>query len=120
METRIAKLEEFAADAKERLVKLEEFAIDTKQRLVKIETRLDQCATKSDLEALRAEMHKGFADMIKWIVGTAIVLGGTGIVVITFVLNNAVPKTPPPAPLPPVVIYTQPAPMAPAAAAPHM
>lgn len=124
METRIAKLEEFAADAKERLVKLEEFAIDTKQRLVKIETRLDQCATKADLNeqigTLRAEMHKGFADMIKWIVGTAIVMSGAGIVVMTFVLNNAVPKIPPPAPLPPVVIYNQPPPVAPSAAAPRM
>jgi hypothetical protein len=99
METRIAKLEELMADAR---------------------ARLDQCATKADVEALRAEMHKGFADMIKWIVGTAIVLGGTGIVVITFVLNNAVPKAPPPTPLPPVVIYTQPAPVAPSVAAPRM
>jgi hypothetical protein len=47
-------------------------------------------------------------------------MSGTGIVVMTFVLNNAVPKTPPPAPLPPLVIYTQPVPVAPAAAAPRM
>lgn len=81
--------------------------------------RLEQCATKADLEALRAEMHKGFADIIKWIVGTAIVMSGTAIVVMTFVLNNAVPKPAPPAPLPPVVIYTQPAPV-PSTASPHM
>ena len=91
------------------IAKLEELMTDTRERLVKIEERLEQCATKTDLEALRAEMHKGFSEMIKWIVGTAIVMSGTGIVVMTFVLNNAVPKAPPP-PQSPVVIYTQPAP----------
>ncbi|MRW86540.1 hypothetical protein GJ698_20935 [Pseudoduganella sp. FT26W] len=95
-----------------RIAKLEELMTDTRERLVRIEERLEQCATKTDLEALRAEMHKGFSEMIKWIVGTAIVMSGTGIVVMTFVPNNAVPKAPPPAPLPPVVIYTQPAPAA--------
>jgi hypothetical protein len=93
-----------------RIAKLEELMTDTRERLVRIEERLEQCATKTDLEALRAEMHKGFSEMIKWIVGTAIVMSGTGIVVMTFVLNNAVPKAPPPAPQSPVVIYTQPAP----------
>lgn len=88
-----------------RIAKLEEFAEDTRQRLVRIETRLDQ--TIADLNALKVEMHKGFADIIKWVVGTAIVLGGTALTIMTFVLNNAVPKNAPPAPLPPVVIYTQ-------------
>lgn len=93
-----------------RITKLEEFAAETNIRLAKIEARLELMATKADLEALRVEMHKGFAEMIKWMVGTAIVLGGTGLTVITFVLNNAVPKAPPPAPQPPVVVYAQPAP----------
>ncbi|MHA4867318.1 hypothetical protein ACXZ1M_06415 [Duganella sp. PWIR1] len=97
-----------------RITKLEEFAAETNIRLAKIEARLELMATKADLEekigALRVEMHKGFADMIKWVVGTAIVLGGTGLTVITFVLNNAVPKAPPPAPQPPVIVYAQPAP----------
>lgn len=108
METRIAKLEEFAEDAKQRLARLEEFAADAKQRLVRLEENVALLNEK--LNALQVEMHKGFAGMIKWVVGTAIVLGGSGITVITFVLNNATPKAPPPAPLPPVVIYTQPAP----------
>lgn len=116
METRIAKLEEFADEAKQRLVRLEEFAADAKQRLA----RLEEFATdarhrleglEENLHALQVEMHEGFADMIKWVVGTAIVLGGSAITVITFVLNNATPKVAAPAPLPPVVIYTQPAPM---------
>lgn len=90
-----------------RIAKLEEFAEDTRQRLVRIETRLDQTATKADLAVLEAKMHQGFIDMIKWMVGTAVVLGATAITVITFVLNNATPKAAAPAPLPPVVIYTQ-------------
>lgn len=90
-----------------RVVKLEEFAAETRERLANIEARLEQTATKADLAALETQMHKGFADMVKWVVGTAIVLGGTFLTVITFVLNNAVPKAPPPAPQPPVVIYTQ-------------
>ena len=94
METRIAKLEESADDAR--------------QRFVRIETRLEQTATKADLSALQVEMHRGFAEMIKWVVGTAIVLGGTALTVITFVLNNASPRAPLPAPLPPIIIYTQP------------
>lgn len=106
METRIAKLEESAEEAKQRLVRLEEFAADAKQRL----TRLEDFATdakhrlerlEGNLRSLQVEMHKGFADMIKWVVGTAIVLGGAGITVITFVLNNATPKAAPPTPLPP-------------------
>ncbi len=52
-------------------------------------------ASKADIADLRAEMHRGFSDMVKWIVGTAIVMGGTGITVMTFVLNNAAPKAPP-------------------------
>lgn len=107
METRIARLEELMADTRE-------LVIDTR-------SRLEQCATKADLNeqigTLRAEMHKGFADIIKWMVGTAIVMSGTGIVVMTFVLNNAVPKAPP-APLQPIVIYTQQAPPPPPPAAP--
>lgn len=94
-----------------RIAKLEEFATDAKERLVKLESRLEQTATKADLNekvgALQVEMHKGFSDMVKWVVGTAIVLGGTAITVMTFVLNNASPKTPPP--LPPIY-YIQPQP----------
>jgi len=54
-------------------------------------------------------MHKGTADIVKWIIGTAIAMGATGIVVITFVLNNAVPKGAPAA-TPPIVIQSPAAP----------
>lgn len=97
----------------DRVTKIEDFAVETRDRLTKIETSLDQTVTKADLTgavgALQVEMHKGFADMIKWVVGTAVVMGAMGITIMTFVLNNAAPKssTSPPAP---IIIYTQPAP----------
>ncbi|WP_130300785.1 MULTISPECIES: hypothetical protein [unclassified Duganella] len=70
---------------------------------------MDQTATKADLAALEARMQKGFADVIKWIIGITIVLTATSVTVMTFVLNNATPKAPPPA-LQPIVIYAQPSP----------
>jgi hypothetical protein len=94
----------------ERIARLEEFATDARERLARIEARQSELADK--VGGLQVEMHKGFADMIKWVVGTAIVLGGTALTVITFVLNNATPKS---APTPPqsVVVYTQPMPVPP-------
>jgi hypothetical protein len=97
-----------------RLIKLEDFAADAKDRLVKIETRLEQRAAKTDLTEkigdVKVEIHKTANEMIRWVVGTAVVLGVAAITVMTFVLNNAVPK-PPAAPVPqPIVIYAQSAP----------
>lgn len=99
----------------ERIARLEEVAIDTKDRLTRIEARQSELAAHQleltgKVGALQVEMHKGFADMIKWVVGTAIVLGGTALTVITFVLNYATPKATPPS----VVVYTHPAPAQPA------
>jgi hypothetical protein len=74
-----------------RIEKLEEFAIDVRERLMKIETRLDQTATKADLEGLRSEVHKGFADTIRWVIGTAVIMAAAAITIMTFVLNHAVP-----------------------------
>ena len=93
-----------------RIVKLEESAAATRERFAAIEARMEQFATKADLAALEAKMQKGFADVIKWMVGLAIVLSATSVTVITFVLNNATPRAALPAPQPPVVIYTQQAP----------
>ena len=75
----------------QRIAKVEDFVVEARDRLTTIETRLDQTATKADLAALEARMHKGFAEMIRWVVGTAIVLGATSITVIPFVLNYASP-----------------------------
>jgi hypothetical protein len=100
-----------------RLTKLESFAEDARDRLVRIETHLDNTATKADVADLRTEVHKGFSDMVKWIVLTAFALGATGITVMTFVLNNAAPKqSAQPAPQPQPIIIT--IPQQPAAATP--
>ena len=111
METRIARLEEFAIDAKERLARIE--ARQTELAAHQSELAAHQSELANKVGALQVEMHKGFADMIKWVVGTAIVLGGTALTVITFVLNNATPKPALVAP-PSVVVYTQPVPVQPA------
>jgi hypothetical protein len=97
-----------------RVEKLEEFVVEAWNRLTKIETRLDQTATKADLAGLEARMHKGFAEMIRWVVGSAIVLGATAITVITFVLNYATPPRNLSAPLAqpaPIVIQLPPYPV---------
>lgn len=104
-------------DMEARISKLEHFVVDARERLTKIETRLDQTATKADVVgtvgALQVEMHKGFADMIKWVVGTGVLLGVAAITVMTFVLNNAVPKSLVAQPAP-IIIYAQPSPVGPA------
>lgn len=69
---------------------LEQLVVEAGNRLMRIETRLDETATKADL-------HKGIADMIRWVVGTAIVLSAAAITVMTFVLNYATPPRSPPA-----------------------
>lgn len=94
----------------DRIEKLEAFAADTRDRLARIESRLDQMATKADLAEkvgeLKTEIQRSVNEMIRWMVGTAIGLGVAAITVITFVLNNAMPKAPPPPPTP-ITINTQ-------------
>jgi hypothetical protein len=46
--------------------------------------------------------------MIKWIVGTGALLGAAAITVMTFVLNNAVPKANPPTTAPVVINVSSP------------
>ncbi|MEX5405092.1 hypothetical protein VPH47_12620 [Stenotrophomonas sp. WED208] len=74
------------------------------KRISELEAVIPTLATKLDLAELRSEMHKGFNEQIKWIVGT----GLAGIVffttIMTFVLNNAVPKAPAAPPQAPVTI----------------
>ena len=100
-----------------RVLKLEDFAVETRDRLTRIETKLDGTSTKADLADLRSEMHQGFGDIVKWIVGTAVGLGVAAITVMTFVLNNAAPKTATLA-QPPAIIINVPAAAAPLAAQP--
>lgn len=92
-------------------------------RLETIETRMDgriltlEAKIDGKFEELRTEMHKGFGDMTKWIVGTVLGVGAVSITILTFVMNNAVPKASasPPAP---IVIYASPAAAAPPAPVP--
>jgi hypothetical protein len=100
MEARIARLEEFVVEARTELR-----AIDV--RLGKIEIRLEVTATKADLQ-------DSANALIKWIVATAALLGAAAITVISFVLNNAVPKASPAAPSP-IVIAVPVQPVAPSA-----
>ena len=92
-----------------RVAKLEEFAEEAKVQLARIETKIDASATKAEVHDLKAEL-------IKWVVGTALGLGAVGITVMTFVLNNATPKSPPAPPpvmtapaMPPIIINVPPA-----------
>lgn len=80
---------------------------DVQKRVTHIEAVLPTLATKADLQEVRVEMHSMKAELVKWIVGTAIGLGVAGITVMTFVLNNAVPKAPSAAPAP--IVITLPA-----------
>lgn len=60
---------------------------------------------------LRAEMHRNTADIIKWMVGLFVATIAIFVTVVTFVLNNAIPKAPAPAPVPqstPAVIIQMP------------
>lgn len=85
----------------DRIAKLEEFAVDARERLARIEARLDQTASKADLQELEARL-------IKWLVGTLVGAAVTAITVMTFVLNNAVPKAQPAQPAPIVIYLPQP------------
>lgn len=64
------------------------------QSIVRIDAVLPTLATKFEVGELRSEMHKGFAEMVKWIVGTAFVGIAAFVTIMTFVLNNAVPHAP--------------------------
>ena len=87
-------------------------------RVTALETRLDTVlptlATKADLAELRTEMHKGFSEIVKWVVGTGVASFAAFIVVITFVLNNAVPKSAPAVSQPIIINVPAAQPIAPA------
>jgi predicted site-specific integrase-resolvase len=81
---RMARIEERLERLSEQ-IRLEKQAVDA---------RLDQMATKADLE-------RAMNSMLKWMVGTTFGAGVVAITVMTFVLNNAVPRAAavPPAPI---------------------
>jgi len=54
-----------------RIVALESFAVETRDRLARIETKLDTFATKADLQALRADLHKDLHQLTWRLLGGA-------------------------------------------------
>ncbi len=64
-------------------------------RIASMEAKIDAkfAGLDSRFSEVRIEMHKNTADMIKWMIITAVTLGVAAITVMTFVLNNAVPKS---------------------------
>lgn len=101
MDARVAKLEALVT------------TLATKEDVVKLrgETREGFADVRSSVEAVRTEMHKGTAEIIKWVIGTAVVISVGAITIMTFVLNNAAPKSPAPQSTAPIII-TVPSPQA--------
>jgi hypothetical protein len=62
--------------------------LDLEHRLTAIETRLDALASKADVSEAKSSI-------VQWIVGTSLGMGALALTVMTFVLNNAVPKPAP-------------------------
>ena len=91
-------------------------------RIATLEVKIDGkfSAVDAKFAELRTEIQKGFADLTKWIVGTVIGVAAVTITIMTFVLNNAVPKAPAGAAAQPasIVASTQPEPSAPIAPLP--
>lgn len=81
-------------------------------RIAKLEAVISTLATKADVE-------KGFHDMVKWIVGTAFVGIALLITVMTFVLNNAAPKASITASQPTPIVIQIPTPLPPAHSQPQ-
>lgn len=72
---------------------------DMNERLTALESRIDTIlptlATKADIAEVRTEIAESAANIIKWIVGTALGISVAAITIMTFVLNNATPKQAP-------------------------
>ena len=83
-------------DIEARLDKHDEMFFNVMERLSKIEARLEHMATKEDVEKMGARI-------VRWVIGMIFGASVAAITVMTFVLNNAVPKAPP-APPTPIVI----------------
>lgn len=86
----------------------------TKEEMVKLrgETREGFADVRAAIETVRTDMHKGTAEIIKWVVGTAVVISVAAVTIITFVLNNASPKAAAPSQQPIIInvpAQTQPA-----------
>lgn len=82
-----------------RVAKLEDFVVDARERLAKIEARLDQTATKSDLATTEGNLHKELHNMTWKLIGTA----GLLVAAVYFVTSHNTAPTATPA-QPPIII----------------
>jgi tetrahydromethanopterin S-methyltransferase subunit G len=94
IDERFTRIDERFVHVDERFTQVDERLEQTRQelrsvdvRLTRIETRLEQTVTKADLE-------KAINSVIKWMVGTMFGAAVVAVTVMTFVLNNAIPKQP--------------------------
>lgn len=85
--------------------------VSMEARVATLEAIIPTLATKADVADLRSEVHKGFADVVKWVVGTGIVGIALALTIMTFVLNNAVPKNVQPVVAPAPIVIQVPAPV---------
>lgn len=78
-------------------------------RLVSIESKMDVqfTALKAEIHQVKADVDRGNAETIKWVAGIVISAMALGLTVMTFVLNNAVPRA---AAAPSPIVITIPAP----------
>ena len=67
-----------------RVTKLEADVVEVRERLIRIETRLEQTATREDVERMGATL-------VKWMIGLMFGFTTMTIMVMTFVLNFAAP-----------------------------
>jgi hypothetical protein len=78
-------------------------------RLVAIESKMDVqfAELKADIQRVKAEVDRGSAETIKWVAGIVISAMALGLTIMTFVLNNAVPRAQAAAPAPIVITIPQ-------------
>lgn len=67
-----------------RVTKLEADVVEVRERLIRIETRLEQTATREDVERMGSTL-------VKWMIGLMFGFTTMTIMVMTFVLNFAAP-----------------------------
>lgn len=82
----------------ERVARLSE---QTRQELQSVDVRLTKIETQLDQMPTTAELERAVNSVVKWVVGTMFGAGVVAVTVMTFILNNAVPKqaATPPAPI---------------------
>lgn len=114
MESRVKKLEDGQQELKTQFVRMDGRFDRIDERFERADQRMGHIEATM---ATKADLAETTTSIIKWIVGTALIMSGTAVTVMTFVLNNATPKAPAASPQP-IVIYApapaaQPVPVAP-------